>query len=116
VKKYKYHLCKFFKNLIYEAWDSKSVVKAHGFLVFLEDFESVFLLAVFSDAFSYADLLFHLLPFKDFDILYCEMKIKGTQAHFCCDKDRSSPSIRAHCVSQKNPAEQRKMTSQRRGI
>ena len=46
------------KNLICEAWDSKSVVKAHGFLVFLEDFESVFLLAVFSDAFSYTYLLF----------------------------------------------------------
>ena len=105
MKEYKYHLGKFFKNLIDDAQNSESVVKACGFLVFLEDFETVFLLPVLSDVFSYTDLLFNLLPTKDFDILYCEMKIKATQAHFCCDRDHSSPSIWARCASQKNPAE-----------
>jgi len=69
VKEYKYHLGRFFENLIDDAWDSESVVKACGFLVFLEDFETVFLLEVLSDMFSYTDLLFSLLPTKDFDIL-----------------------------------------------
>ena len=73
--------------------------------VFLEGFETVFLLEVFSDMFSCTDLLFSLLQTKHFDVLYCEMKMRGTQAHFCCDGDHSFPSICVCCVSQKNPAE-----------
>jgi hypothetical protein len=44
VKEYRYQLCEFFENIIDEAeiCDGGSVIKARGFLAFLEDFETVF--------------------------------------------------------------------------
>jgi hypothetical protein len=35
----------------------------------------------FSDVFSYIDVIYNLLQTKDYDILYCEKKIKETQPH-----------------------------------
>jgi hypothetical protein len=110
VKEYRYQLCEFFENITDEAeiWDSGSVIKACGLLVFLEDFETIFLLQAFSGVVSYTDVLCNLLQTKYFDMLYCEKKIKETQIHLNHDRDHSLPSIWAPAVSQKNPAEQRK--------
>jgi hypothetical protein len=53
-------------------------------------------------------VLFSPLQTKHFDILYCEKKIKETQAHLNHDRDHYFPSIWVRAVSQKKPAEQHK--------
>jgi hypothetical protein len=109
MKEYRYQPCEFLENItdVAEIWDSKSVIKARGFLAFNENFDKIFLLEVFSNVFNYTEVLCSLLQIKNFDTLYYEKKIKETQAHLNRDRDHFSPSVWAHAVSQKNAPEQR---------
>jgi len=69
VKEYKYQLCECFKKNTTddaEIWGTESVIKAYEFFVFREDFEVIILLEVFSDVFSFTDVLFNLLRTKEF--------------------------------------------------
>jgi len=63
LKEYRYQLCECLKNTTDDAeiWGSESVIKAYEFLVFRKYFEIIFLLEVFSDVFSFTDVLFNLL-------------------------------------------------------
>jgi hypothetical protein len=83
VKKYRYQLCEYLKNTTdgAEIWGTESVIKAFGFLVFRKDFEIIFLLEVFSDVFSFTDVLFNLLQTKEFTSCTEKIKLKGTQFH-----------------------------------
>lgn len=58
--------------------------------------------------FNYTHVLYNHLQTKDFDMLYCEKKIKETQVRLNHDRVHPFPSIWAPAVSQKNPAEQGK--------
>jgi hypothetical protein len=68
VKEYRYQLCEYLKNTTDDAeiWGTEFVIKACGFLVFRKDFEIMFILEVFSDVFSFTDVLFNLLQTKEF--------------------------------------------------
>lgn len=74
----------FFSHCIEDSgnWDHDSSVKFQGFLVFLEKFENVFLLRLFSKIFSYTDVLYDILQTKTFDILYCSRKVADALSAF----------------------------------
>ena len=59
-----------------DCWDSDTLIKSEGFLRFLNKFETIWLLEVFSKLFSYTDVLYNVLQSKMYDVLYCADKIE----------------------------------------
>ncbi|KAF2888919.1 hypothetical protein ILUMI_17254 [Ignelater luminosus] len=61
-------------------WDKDTIVSAGGFLTFLKDFNSVFLLNVFNYIFSHTDLLYNILQKKSYEINHCVSQINETKS------------------------------------
>ncbi|CAI9722604.1 finger MYM-type 1-like [Octopus vulgaris] len=62
-----------------EAWDETTINSAIGFLHILKAPDFLFLLEVFSDIFSFTDVLFNILQSKSHDIVYCKQQIDKTR-------------------------------------
>uniref|UniRef100_A0A0L8I0V0 HAT C-terminal dimerisation domain-containing protein n=1 Tax=Octopus bimaculoides TaxID=37653 RepID=A0A0L8I0V0_OCTBM len=58
-----------------EAWDDTTINSAIGFLHTLKAPDFLFLLEVFSDIFSFTDVLFNILQSKSHDIVYCKEQV-----------------------------------------
>ena len=73
VKKYRPQTVDFFQHIIEnsENWDNDTDVKAQGLKSFLQNFQTIFLLEVFSKIFGYTDVLYNVLQTKVYDVLYC---------------------------------------------
>lgn len=80
VKEYSVQLIEFFESIVENCseWESDTVVKSRGFLSFLSEFNTVFLLEVFSKLFSYTDVLYNILQSESVDIMYCHQKVIDT--------------------------------------
>ena len=91
VKEYRSELCEFFQNIIEHSgnWDSETVIKSRGFLAFLQEIETIFLLEVFSMLLTYTDILYNLLQTKHFDILYCSSKVIDIKDNLQYDREHS---------------------------
>lgn len=70
----------FFRHVLDHSadWDNDTVIKAQGFLSFLQKYQTRFLLNVFSEIFSLTDVLFNILQTKSMDITYCAKKVEET--------------------------------------
>ena len=77
VKENRPQLVLFFKSIREHSdnWENDDVVKARGFLNYLEESETVFLLHVFSKIFGYTDVLYGVLQNKALDVMYCKAKV-----------------------------------------
>lgn len=74
-------LVDFFKNILNNSsdWESETVALARGYLSFLSEFETKFLLNVLSKIYAYIDILYNILQTKHLDILYCVEKVNETK-------------------------------------
>ncbi|XP_067135315.1 zinc finger MYM-type protein 1-like [Centruroides vittatus] len=70
----------FFQDLLEHTadWDNDTVIKSQGFLSFLQKFQTRFLLNVFSQVFSFTDVLSNILQTKGMDIAYSVKKVEET--------------------------------------
>lgn len=80
VSHYRTALIDFFENIIElpEIWNSETIVQSQGFISFLRNADTVFLLEVCSNIFTFTDTLYDILQSKTYDILYCNNKIEET--------------------------------------
>ncbi len=62
-----------------ESSDQTSVRQNKGFLKELNDFEFSFMVIIFSDIFTYTDVIYDVLRKKSFDINYCVSQIVNTK-------------------------------------
>ena len=71
----------FFNNIVEnnEHWDPDTIVSAQGFLNFIQNYQTKFLLKVFSSIFCFTDVLFNILQNKHLDILFCLEKVNSTK-------------------------------------
>lgn len=102
VQKYRPQLVEFFQHIITESsadWDTDTVVKAQGFKNFLQDFQTIILLEIFSKLFGYTDVLYNVLQSKVFDVLYCCKKIKEVSQQLMHDKEHEFENLWASAVS-----------------
>ena len=78
VFKHRTQLIELFESILdnSDCWDSDTLIKSEGFLRFLNKFETIWLLEVFSKLFSYTDVLYNVLQSKMYDVLYCADKIE----------------------------------------
>jgi hypothetical protein len=83
VSEFHVQLIEFFESLLENAgdWDAGTIVQAQGFLSFLTDMQSVFLLIAFSNMFIHTDMLYKVLQEKSLDIVYCYKTVLETQAN-----------------------------------
>ncbi|KAJ4436025.1 hypothetical protein ANN_18651 [Periplaneta americana] len=74
-------LVDFFKNILNNSsdWESETVALARGYLSFLSEFETKFLLNVLSKIYAYIDILYNILQTKHLDILYCVEEVNETK-------------------------------------
>ncbi|XP_071454959.1 zinc finger MYM-type protein 1-like [Hetaerina americana] len=56
-------------------WDSAAVMQAQGSLLFLRQFETIFLLRTFSTIFAHADALSFMFQNKSKDVAHCHKKV-----------------------------------------
>ena len=70
-------LITFFEEIVEhpENWDKDAILSAGGFLNFLTDFSTIFLLNTFNVIFAHTDILYNILQNKYFEINYCVDKI-----------------------------------------
>ena len=78
VFKHRTQLIELFESILdnSDCWDSDTLIKSEGFLRFLNKFETIWLLEVFSKLFSYMDVLYNVLQSKMYEVLYCAEKIE----------------------------------------
>lgn len=78
VKDNRDELCNFFESIIDDPfdWDSQTIQAARGFIHFLQEFNTQFLLEIFSKIFAYTDTLFDILQKKSMDIALCSQFIR----------------------------------------
>ena len=79
----------FFKNIVEESdkWESDDAVKARGYISFLEEPETIFLLHVFAHIFGVTDVLYDILQSKSFDVMFCKDKVDETCAKFIQERN-----------------------------
>lgn len=73
-------LVAFFESIIDDPsnWDNVTIQVSKGFIHFLEEFNTVFLLEIFSKVFAYTDVLYDVLQNKNLDISFCNKFIHET--------------------------------------
>ena len=71
------NLKQLFENIIEnpDAWDGPTINSAIGFCHHLEQTKFLFLVELFSEIFSFTDVLFNIIQIKSFDILYCKEQL-----------------------------------------
>ena len=76
------NLKQLFENIIEnpDAWDGPTINSAIGFCQHLEQTKFLFLVELFSEIFSFTDVLFNILQIKSIDILYCKEQLDKTRA------------------------------------
>lgn len=91
VKEHRGELLQFFESVLdnTDNWDSDAVVKSQGFLAFLNNFKTIFLLEIFSKLFSYTDVLYNLLQTRNYDVVYCSKNIKEISEQLQFDREHS---------------------------
>lgn len=102
VKEYSKILVEFFEFVVTNAneWDTDSTVKARGFIVFLEDFETVFLLRVFSKLFSCTDAFHNALQNTFIDTLHCTQMVNDIIRQLQSDRRYSFDTLFSIAVAQ----------------
>ena len=118
VHEYRESLMQFFESIIEDVddkWDNDTIVKARGFVHFLNDYKTKFFLEVFSKVFRYTDVLYDILQSKSFDIMYCSKKIIEIVDHL---KLQRSEEIFEEfwSKSNENDSELIELLSQKRGV
>lgn len=80
VYSYRFDLILLFEEMIDDpdTWGADAI-QARGFLQFLNTFNTVFMLNIFHNIFSFTDVLFDILQNKTFDIQYCCEHIETTK-------------------------------------
>lgn len=104
VQEYRPQLLEFFQHIIENStdWDNDTVVRAQGFKSFLQDFQTVVLLEIFSKLFGYTDVLYNVLQSKVFDVLYCCKKINEVLQKLMHDKEHEFENLWASVVSSRS--------------
>lgn len=62
-------------------WNGPDRCTAHGYVDFLNKFETVFVLNLFSPSFSQTDVLFRILQTENIDIMKCLNYVKDFQQY-----------------------------------
>lgn len=70
-----------------DRWDADELLAARGFLHFLQDFTSNFLLAILSVLFALTDAVFQTIQTKTNDITYCLQSISGLKENLRTKRD-----------------------------
>lgn len=83
-------------------WDPDTVIKARGFLSFLEDFQTRKLLHIFSNLFGKTDVLYNILQSKSFDILYCCKKVTQVLQQLRHEQDNNYETLWDSYVTEEN--------------
>ncbi|CAH0393437.1 unnamed protein product [Bemisia tabaci] len=80
IHQFRTELSEFFESILddSDSWDAKAILKARGFVHFLTEFRTVFLLEVFAKLFSYTDVLYNILQTDTDDIAHCHKQVKDT--------------------------------------
>lgn len=73
VKEYYDMLVEFFCDVLDNSseWDTETILKTRGFVSFLREFKTRFLISVFAKIFSFSDVVFDILQSKSLDIVFC---------------------------------------------
>lgn len=95
VKENRSQLLLFFKSIVDEPekWELDDVVKARGYICFLEEPETIFLLHVFAGIFGVTDVLYDILQSKSFDVMFCKGKVDETCAQFVHERNSGFDAI-----------------------
>lgn len=73
VQQYRFQLIDYFESIIESSqWDNETLIKAQGFVAFLNRLE------ISSVIFGNTDILYDIFQTKKYDILYCSQKVKDT--------------------------------------
>ena len=98
---YRLQFIGFFKDITEnpEGWDSDTIVKAQGFLTFLEHFQSILLLEIFSKLFGSTDVLYNVLQSKVHDVSHCCKKIDDMLQQLQHDREHAFEVIWAAAIS-----------------
>lgn len=81
VKEYWEPLCELFDDILEnpENWDGETILLSRGFLAFLQNFNTVFLLNVFSEIFGHTDILYDIIQKKNCEINFVIHQVENTK-------------------------------------
>lgn len=87
VKDYRCQLCEFFVNVTEhpDNWDSDVIMKSNGFLVFLNEFETIFMSELFLRLFRY---VVQFSAKKRFWCIYCSKKVMDASNNLQYDREQ----------------------------
>nr|XP_018913349.1 PREDICTED: zinc finger MYM-type protein 1-like [Bemisia tabaci] len=118
VHEFRAELLEFFESILddSDSWDAKAILKARGFVQFLTEFRTVFLLEVFANIFSYTDVLYDILQTDTVDIAYCHQKVRDTADFLKRDRNEGFEKIWAEAKAKHGGIENPRPLRNRSGL